>query len=103
MGKYEAANKNEVPEKVAKEIGNMARDAQLAILVGLMPILGLVYTWRVVQWYLLRRRYPVLTSNEGGENAELAKTFRSTLPRFWFAVLLWPGAFLFLVIYIALT
>lgn len=94
---------DELPEKTAKEIGNMVRDANLAILVGLLPILGLVYIWRLVQWYMLRSKYPVLMTGDSKEHAELARQFRAALPRFWFAVLLWPGVILFSIAFLART
>ena len=40
-------------EKKARNIGN---DAEKAILVGLIPILGLIFILRLVQWYTLRHK-----------------------------------------------
>ena len=78
---------------------NLVRDARLAILVGLIPILGLIFILRLVQWYLLKRQFPVLATAEAGEHSDLAREFRSALPRLWFAVLFWPLLILFIIGY----
>ncbi len=90
-----------LPESAVKKVNNLVRDAKLAITVGMIPILGLIYILRLVQWYLLKNQYPVLASSDAAHHAALAKEFRSVLPRFWFAVLMWPGTILFLIVYFA--
>ena len=71
-------------------------------MVGLIPILGLVFIRRLVQWYLLKKQYPILLSGDG-EHAGLASEFRSALPRLWFAVLFWPALILFIIAYFSVT
>ena len=96
-------NSETLPESAVKKANNLVRDARLAITVGLIPLLGLIYILRFVQWYLLKNQYPVLASSDVAHHAELAKEFRSALPRLWFAVLLWPGVILFSIVYLAVT
>jgi hypothetical protein len=92
-------DENPLPERVVKEINNLIRDARLAVLVGLIPILGLPFLWRLVQWYLLKSRYPMLISRKPGVHEKLARDFRSSIGRLWFAVLLWPIVFVICYIY----
>lgn len=94
-----------IPDSAARRATNLIRDARLATLVGPIPILGLIFILRLVQWYLLRRQYPALVSasTEAARDATLAKDFCRALPRLWFAVLFWPGLVLFLVVYIRVT
>lgn len=92
-----------LPPQAVKKATNLIRDARLAIIVGAIPILGLIFILRLVQWYLLKGQYPVLASADGGEHSELAKDFRSALHRLWFAVLFWPGLILFIVVYFSVT
>lgn len=94
-----AAAKSVLPPVAVKKATNLVRDARLAIVVGLFPLLGLVFILRLVQWYLLRSQYPALSSSEIGEHADLASQFREALPRLWLAVLLWPGLILFIMAY----
>jgi hypothetical protein len=77
---------NTLPDSVVKKANNIVRDARMAILVGLIPILGLAYIGRLVEWYLLRRRCPILST----DGSTIAKDFRSALSRIWFAALCWP-------------
>ncbi len=88
-----------LPEKTAKKATNLIRDARQAIVVGLIPILGLIFILRLVQWYLLRKDYPILATDD----SKLASEFRSSLHRLWFAVLFWPGIILFIILYISVT
>ena len=92
-----------LPESAVKKANNLIRDARLAITVGLIPLLGLIYILRLVQWYLLKQQFPELASKNAQHHADLAKEFRSALPRLWFAVLLWPGVILFSIIYLSVT
>lgn len=89
-----------IPEKVAKEINNLVRDARMAVLVGLIPILGLPFIWRLVQWYLLKNRYPILVSRNAGVHEKLARDFRGSIFRLWFAVLCWPIVFIVCFLYL---
>jgi hypothetical protein len=77
---------NELPDSVVKTAKNIISDSRKAILVGLIPILGLAFIGRLIEWYLLRRKCPTLAT--AGD--AIAKNFRSALPRLWFAALLWP-------------
>jgi hypothetical protein len=88
-----------VPDWATKKATNIANDARLSVVVGLIPLLGLVFILRIVQWYLLRRQFPALVS--GG--SDLSKNFRAALPRLWFAVLLWPVAIVGFLIYAMVT
>jgi hypothetical protein len=88
-----------LPASAVRKATNLVRDARLAVLVGLIPILGLIYILRLVQWYLLKRQFPVLMTTDAAEHVELAKGFRSSLSRLWFAVLFWPALILFIIGY----
>lgn len=88
-----------LPALAIKKATNLVRDARLAVLVGLVPILGLIFILRLEQWYLLKRMFPSLMIAEGTEHADLANDFRSALPRLWFAVLFWPALILFIIGY----
>ena len=88
-----------IPDSVLKKATNIIRDARLAVLVGLIPILGLAYVGRLVEWYLLRRQCPVLASDP----SPLATNFRSAAPRLWFGALCWPVVVLLLCIYVWVT
>ncbi len=88
-----------MPDSATKKATNLVRDARQSIMVGLIPILGLIFILRLVQWYLLRKQYPALATDP----SELAKEFRSALPRLWFAVLFWPALILFIIGYFSVT
>ncbi len=95
-----ATTSNDVlPPSAVKKATNLVRDARLAVLVGLLPILGLIFILRLVQWYLLKSQFPSLVAVEASGNADISKDFRSALPRLWFAVLFWPLSILFLICY----
>lgn len=83
-------------EKKARNIGN---DAEKAILVGLIPILGLIFIFRLVQWYTLR---PDIEGNQAIDR-HIRRKFLNGKTRLWIAVLLWPVLLLFIVGYTALT
>jgi hypothetical protein len=97
--KPKAMANNTLPDRAAKKATNLIRDSKQAIVVGLIPILGLIFILRLVQWYLLRKEHPSLAT----DNAELATDFRSALHRLWFAVLFWPILVLVLIVYFSLT
>lgn len=92
----------QLPDSALKRATNLVRDAKQAVIVGLIPILGLIFILRLVQWYLFRKQYPAFVSGQS-EHIELAKEFRSALPHLWFAVLFWPALILFIIIYSSLT
>lgn len=79
-------NDASLPEKAIKKARNLIRDSQLAVVVGLIPVLGLVYILRLVQWYLLRSQFPLLRTDA----SEIGAQFRTAIYRLWFAVLFWP-------------
>src|SRR5262245_63070123 len=87
-----------LPPSAVKKATNLIRDARAAVAVGLIPILGLIFILRLVQWYLLKSQYPSLLTAEG-EHAALAKDFRSAIISLWIAVLLWPAMIVFIMIY----
>ncbi len=86
-----------IPDDIVRKATNLIRDARLAAAVGLIPLLGLIFILRLVQWYLLKGDCPALLTDTG-EQANLSKEFRSALPRLWFAVLLWPAMFVFILL-----
>ena len=88
-----------LPDFAVRKATNLVRDARLSIAVALIPLLGLIFILRLVQWYQLRKKFPILGSGDAGEHSELAKEFRSAKSSLWFAVLLWPGVFLFVYVY----
>ena len=92
-----------LPALAVKKATNLVRDSRQSVMAALIPILGLIFILRLVQWYLLRRQYPVLMTANAGEHAALAKEFRSAVPRLWFAVLFWPVMILFIAGYFAVT
>ena len=85
--------------KIEKKATNIGNDAEKAVLVGLIPLLGLVFVLRLVQWYVLR---PQVAGNES-INPEVRDRFNKGQFRLWFAVLFWPVLILVLVLYIVLT
>jgi hypothetical protein len=90
----------ELPPKAVKKATNLVTDSRLALVVGLIPLLGLVYILRLVQWYLLRRQFPLLREANVGRHTELAAQFRGALGRLWLAVLLWPIAIGLVLLYV---
>ena len=86
-----------LPDVAIKKATNLVTDSRLSIAVGLIPLLGLIFILRLVQWYLLRNQFPSLITT-GGKHAKLSKDFNAALPRLWFAVLMWPCVFLLLVV-----
>jgi hypothetical protein len=89
----------ELPEAMAKKANDIIGDARKAILVGLIPILGLAFVGRLVEWYLLRRKCPSLATDD----STLAQDFREALPRLWFAALFWPILVVALAIHLQFT
>ncbi len=75
------------PSKCIKKANNLIRDARLAFVVALIPLLGLIYILRLVQWYQLRKELAELDKEE---HAKLLKDFRSAWSSLWFAILFWP-------------
>ena len=92
-----------LPPKVVTRATNLVRDASLAMVVGLIPILGLIYILRLVQWYLHKNEYPQLLSKEPGDIASLAEGFRGAKHRLWFAVLFWPVLIAVIFVYGLMT
>jgi hypothetical protein len=82
-----------------KKATNLCRDARLAVAVAFIPLLGLVFILRVVQWYLLRKQFPSLVTDD----TELGRDFRSSISRLWFAVLMWPIAIILIAGYLYLN
>ena len=83
-------------EKKARNIGN---DAEKAILVGLIPILGLIFILRLVQWYNIR---PKIERNQAIDR-HVRRKFLNGKTRLWVAVLLWPILMIFIAGYLAIT
>ena len=89
-----------LPDVAVKPAINLIRDSRLAIVLGLIPILGLIYVLRLVQWYLCARRFPALVGRD--ETDLLSREFREALPRLWFAVLFWPVVFMAMTTYLTI-
>lgn len=85
--------------KIEKKAVNIGNDAEKAVLAGLIPILGLVFILRLVQWYILR---PNVVENQS-IHPRIRDKFMKAQLRLWIAVLLWPCFILFLVLYVAFT
>jgi len=77
-----------------RSAANLLRDSRTVIAIGFFPLLGLLVIPRLVQWYRLAARYPVLTLPIDGEittdRQRLISDFQESRLRFWFAVLFWP-------------
>ncbi len=85
--------------KLAKKAKNIGNDAEKAILVGLIPILGLMFIIRLVQWYMLRQHV------EGNQaiDRHIRRKFMDGKFRLWVAVLLWPLLIVFIAGYLAFS
>jgi hypothetical protein len=92
----ESAQQSAMPTWATKKATNIATDARLSVVVGLIPLLGLAFILRLVQWYLLRKQFPALVQ----DGSDLSKNFRGALSRLWFAVLFWPVVFLTFFVYV---
>ena len=81
-------------EKKAKKIGNAA---EMAILVGITPVLGLLFIPHLVQWYMLR------SSVKGNQliDLDIRNKFSRGITYLWIGVLLWPMLVIILTGYIA--
>ena len=97
------AAKTGSPPKCIKQAENIVRDARFAVLVGLIPILSLIYILRLVQWYIVSKELADFDNADRNHHAQLLSAFRLARPRLWFALLFWPGIVAFLAIYIAVT
>jgi hypothetical protein len=77
-----------------RSAANLLRDSRTVIAIGFFPLLGLLVIPRLVQWYRLSARYPVLTlpidSELMTDQQRLICDFQEARLRFWFAVLFWP-------------
>ena len=80
---------NEKLKFVAK-LQDLVRDASKAVVVGLIPIAGLIYAFRLVQWYRWRPEVDAKHA-EGDLSDELVAGFYNARGRLWFGVLFWPG------------
>jgi hypothetical protein len=89
-------------ECVRKAIG-FVRDSRLALAVGAMPLLGLVYIVWLIQWYALRGKLAELDSGTAGKHAQLLRQFHAAQRRLWVAVILWPALIGVFVLYFAVA
>ena len=81
---------------------NIVRDSALAVVVGLIPILGLIYIVRLVQWYQLNPQ--IITLHQSGDiSDEFAVDFSGARVRLWVAVLMWPAIILAMFVFIVVT
>jgi hypothetical protein len=92
-----------LPLEAAKKVRNVIHDAKYAVLVGLIPLLGVAFILRLAQWYSLARKYPDLTAKNLQTDVTLRAAFQSALPRFWFAVVFWPGLLVVTVVMIVMS
>lgn len=109
------SDEHEIPGKSLKEIGNIARDANKAVLVivfgfivpivGLaVPIIGFV---RLLQWHHYRKKFPVLCldTHEYSTFSQTCTDFRDARVRFWAMIILNPVVILIVpvIIWLVLT
>lgn len=78
---------NPAASKLEVKARNIANDAEKAVLVGLIPLLGLAFILRVVQWHLLR---PSVEADQTIDK-NVRYRFMNSKIRLWAAVLLWPA------------
>lgn len=101
-GNFVGSSYTGLPSAAIKGAQNIARDARLAVLAGIIPILGLAFILRLVQWYLLASKYPDLVAANLQTDKTVRAQFQSALPRLWFAALFWPLILLALMVLIRL-
>ena len=82
---------NQTASNLEVQARNIANDAEKAVLVGLIPLLGLVYILRLVQWYLLRHN----VESDQTIDKNVQYRFMNSKIRLWVAVLLWPSIVVF--------
>ena len=79
-------------EEAAKGIGDVA---EISILIGIVPVLGLIFIPHLIQWYML--------SSKVKGNQMIDKDIRNKFSRgivyLWIAVLLWPAIILLVIGY----
>ena len=68
----------EVDERTIRKAENIIQDSRLAVVVGLIPILSLIYILRLVQWYVVRNQNPELLSPDSPQ-PRLARNDRQAL------------------------
>ena len=88
--------------KIVRKAKNIVRDSALAVVVGLLPILGLIYILRLVQWYQLKPQIEALHQS-GDISDELAVDFSGARVRLWVAVLMWPAIILAIFVFAVVT
>jgi uncharacterized membrane protein len=88
--------------KTSKQIQNIIRDGNIALLAGFIPILGLVFIIRLVHWYQLKPKVESLKQRKAIKQ-ETYKKFKSAGLSIWVGVLLWPVVILTVVIYLLIT
>ena len=94
-----ASENNPAASKLEVKARNIANDAEKAVLAGLIPLLGLVFILRVVQWYLLR---PSVESDHTIDK-NVRYRFMNSKIRLWIAVLLWPAIIVIIWAALAIT
>jgi len=97
-GTFLTAAYSGLPPQAIKKAQVLAKDARLAVLTGLIPILGFAFILRLIQWYLLARKYPDLVAKNLQTDQTVRAQFQSALPRFWFAASFWPAIFVAIVV-----
>ena len=88
--------------KINKQIKNIIRDGNIALLAGFVTILGLVFILRLVQWYQLKPKVESL-KNRKAIKKETYKKFKSAGLSIWVGVLLWPVVIAITVVYLLVT
>lgn len=83
--------------KLITKAKNIYRDSALAVFVGLLPFLGLIYILGLVQWYQFKLQIEAMHQS-GDVSGEFAVDFSGTRTRLWVEVLIWPGIILLLFI-----
>lgn len=88
--------------KTAKQIQNIIRDGNIALLAGFVPILGLLFILRLVHWYQLKPKVESL-KNRKAIKRETYKKFKSAGLSIWVGVLLWPVVITIVVVYLLVS
>lgn len=57
---------------------------------GLVPLIGIFYVFRLVQYYRLKPEV-IKAAATGAVSGELLVDFQNSCSRLWLAVLLWPA------------
>lgn len=91
-----SGRQNESIAKLEKKAKNIGNDAEKAILAALIPIIGLVFILRLVQWYLLR---PKIEGNQQIDR-HVRRKFMNGKARLWFGATFWPALMVLMTVFL---